>query len=114
MYQLIDPIANLQKYIDKIVHIHGKDASINWNMIKEEGVMGPRPFVFSRFPGLGDTDWRKIFEILQQAGFEGCLSIEGYHDPLFKGDREMTGQMHALNYLKWARGGDFIPNPWEL
>ncbi|MBE5769784.1 MAG: sugar phosphate isomerase/epimerase [Clostridiales bacterium] len=113
MYQLIDPIANLQKYVSKVVHVHGKDASVNWNLIKEEGITGQKPFVFSRFPGLGDTDWRKIFEILQQAGYEGCLSIEGYHDPLFKGDWEMTGQMHALQYLKWCRGGDFIPNPWN-
>ena len=25
----------------------------------------------------------------------------------------MTGQMHALRYLKFCRGGDFVPNPWD-
>ena len=38
--------------------------------------------------------------------------IEGYHDNCYNKDWEMTGQMHALNYLKWARGGDYIPTPW--
>ena len=47
------------------------------------------------------------------AGYEGCVSIEGYHDPLFSRNWEMTGQMHALNYLKWCRGGSFTPNPWD-
>jgi hypothetical protein len=35
-------------------------------------------------------------------------------DGLGKPDRddlEMTGQVHALNYLKRCRGGDIVPNP---
>ncbi|MCY2927140.1 MAG: sugar phosphate isomerase/epimerase, partial [Planctomycetota bacterium] len=24
---------------------------------------------------------------------------------------EMTGQVHALNYLKGCRGGTYVPNP---
>ena len=41
------------------------------------------------------------------------MSIEGYHDFLFNGDWEYTGQIHALRYLRWCRGGDFAPNPWD-
>lgn len=113
MYQLIDPVACLRRYVKKIVHIHGKDATIKRDLIASNGLMCGESFVESRFPGFGDTDWRKIFEILQLAGYEGCVSIEGYHDPLFSKDWEMTGQMHALNYLKWCRGGSFTPNPWD-
>jgi sugar phosphate isomerase/epimerase len=61
---------------------------------------------------MGDTDWRQIFTILYANQYEGMLSIEGYHDPWFAGEWEMTGQLHALRYLKWARGGEFTPNPW--
>lgn len=75
--------------------------------------MGRNHAIISRFPGLGDTDWRQIFTILQMAGYKGCVSIEGYHDPLFSGDWECTGQMHALSYLKWCRGGEFAPNFWN-
>lgn len=113
LLQLIDPIANLRKYAHKVVHVHGKDASLRRDLIASEGVIGKNRFAVSRFPGLGDTDWRKIIEILQTAGYTDCISIEGYHDPILSGASEMTGQVHALNYLKWCRGGTYTPNPWE-
>lgn len=113
MYQLIDPIACLRKYVSKVVHLHGKDANIHRDVIASQGVMGRDCAVESRFPGMGDVDWREIFTILNHADYQGCISIEGYHDPLYNKDWETTGQMHALNYLKWCRAGNFIPNPWE-
>ena len=113
MYQLIDPVACLRRYVKKVVHLHGKDASVKRDLIEQYGIMSQESFVESRFPGFGDTDWRRIFEILQMAGYEGCVSIEGYHDPLFSRSWETTGQLHALNYLKWCRGGSFTANPWE-
>lgn len=113
MYQLIDPIACLRKYAGKVVHIHGKDANVKRDVLAEQGFMGPDDVVDSRFPGFGDVDWRQIFAILQKADYDGCISIEGYHDFLYNGEWEMTGQLHSLNYLKWCRGGHFIPNPWE-
>jgi sugar phosphate isomerase/epimerase len=64
-------------------------------------------------PGLGDCDWRTIITYLHMVGYEGDICIEGYHDPIYANDWEATGQLHALNYLKWARCGDFTPNPWN-
>jgi len=37
--------------------------------------------------------------------------FEGWHDPVYRGDLEMTGQVHGLNYLKECRGGPFVTNP---
>ena len=113
IYQLIDPIANLRKYAKKIVHMHAKDARVRRDLLASEGIIGPRPTVEFRFPGLGGTDWREVFEILQESGYQGMMSIEGYHDFLFNGDWEYTGLAHALKYLRFCRGGDFLPNPWE-
>ncbi len=113
MYQLIDPIACLRRYAKKVVHMHGKDAVVNRDLIASQGIMGPDSIVDSRFPGFGETDWRQIFAILQKADYQGAICIEGYHDFLYNGDWEMTGQLHSLNYLKWCRGGSFTPNPWE-
>lgn len=70
------------------------------------------PFVWHRMPGFGDTNWRDIISILRSNGYEDDICIEGYHDPVYSGELEMTGQLHALNYLKWCRGGDFTPTPW--
>ena len=36
-----------------------------------------------------------------------------YKRQVYNGELEMTGQLHALNYLKWCRGGEFTPTPWE-
>ena len=104
MCQLIDPIACLRKYADKVVHVHGKDARVRKDILASEGIIGPREPVLARFPGFGDCDWREIFEILMEAGYEGAISVEGWHDVIFDGELEMDGQRHAMRYLKWCRG----------
>lgn len=111
MVSLIDPIPQLRKWVDKIFNVHGKDATIAWDIVREYGIHGPKEFVWHRTPGFGDTNWTDIITILRQAGYEGSIDIEGWHDPVYRGELEMTGQVHGLNYLKKCRGGDFIPNP---
>lgn len=111
MVSLIDPIPQLRKWASKVFHVHGKDATIAWDIVKEHGVHGPQPFVWHRTPGFGDSNWSDIITILRQNGYKGTIDIEGWHDPVYKDELEMTGQVHALNYLKRCRGGDFVPNP---
>lgn len=111
MVSLIDPIPQLRKWVDKVFHVHGKDATIAWDVIKEYGIHGPKEFVWHRTPGFGDTNWTDVITILRQAGYEGTIDIEGWHDPVYRDELEMTGQVHALNYLKQCRGGSFVPNP---
>ncbi|MBB6730958.1 sugar phosphate isomerase/epimerase family protein [Cohnella zeiphila] len=111
MVALIDPIPQLRKWTDKIFHVHGKDATIAWDIVKEYGVHGKQKYVWHRTPGFGDTNWTDVITILRQAGYQGTIDIEGWHDPVYRDELEMTGQVHALNYLKRCRGGDFVPNP---
>jgi len=111
MVNLIDPIPQLRKWVNKIFHVHGKDATVCWDIIHEYGIHGPRQFAFHRTPGFGDSNWTDIISILRLAGYKGTIDIEGWHDPVYKDDLEMTGQVHALHYLKQCRGGTFIPNP---
>ena len=113
MCQLIDPMPQIRKYGKKFVHVHAKDATVDWAAIREFGICGGEEYVWHRMPGLGDCDWRTIITYLHMAGYEGDLCVEGYHDPIYVKDWEMTGQIHALNYLRWARCGDFTPNPWD-
>lgn len=111
MVKLIDPMPQLRKYMSRIFHVHGKDATIKWDVIKEFGITGPKPFAFHRTPGFGDSNWTDIISELRMGGFKGSIDIEGWHDPVYRGDLEMTGQVHGMNYLKQCRGGVFIPNP---
>lgn len=114
MVQLIDPVAQLRKWAKKVVHVHGKDATIDWNAVKEYGIAGAKDFVWHRTPGFGDTNWTDIISILRMNGYEDDICIEGYHDNVYNQEWEMTAQIHALNYLKWCRGGAFTANPWEV
>ncbi|WP_054024066.1 sugar phosphate isomerase/epimerase family protein [Bacillus sp. FJAT-28004] len=111
MVSLIDPIPQLRKWANKVFHVHGKDATIAWDIVKEHGVHSKQQYVWHRTPGFGDSNWKDIITILRQNGYKGTIDIEGWHDPVYKDELEMTGQVHALNYLKHCRGGDFVPNP---
>ena len=108
---LVEPLPQLRTWTPKIFHVHGKDATVRWDVIRESGMYGPHTPVFHRTPGFGDSDWTAVISELRRNGFTGCIDIEGWHDPVYKGELELTGQVHALNYLKRCRGGAFVPNP---
>lgn len=111
MVSFVDPIPQLRKWVSKIHHIHGKDATINWDVIETEGIRSGSDCVWHRTPGFGDSNWTDIITILRNAGWIGAIDIEGWHDPVYRDELEMTGQVFSLEYLKGCRGGDFIQNP---
>lgn len=108
---LIDPLPQIRKWADRIFHVHGKDATVRWDVIREHGIFGHHPFVFMRTPGFGDSNWTDIISELRLAGYRGAIDIEGWHDPVYRGELEMTGQVRALAHLKACRGGAFVANP---
>jgi sugar phosphate isomerase/epimerase len=125
MVSLIDPMPQLREWVGKIYHVHGKDCTIHWDVIRKYGIHSsmhadvalPKhvspvpPFAYHRTPGFGDSNWTDIISDLRKGGFKGSIDIEGWHDPVYRGDLEMTGQVHALHYLKQCRGGFTVSNP---
>lgn len=112
MVALIDPMPQIRKWGSRIFHLHGKDATIRWDVIEEHGIIGNVEFAYHRTPGFGDSDWTRIISELRLIGFEGSIDIEGWHDPVYRDELEMTGQVFSLNYLKSCRGGEeFVKNP---
>ena len=114
MVKLIDPMPQLRKYVKHIFHVHGKDCTVLWDVVREHGVFGPQQFAFHRTPGFGDSNWTDIISELRRGGFTGSIDIEGWHDPVYRGELEMTGQVAGLNYLKQCRGGAYVANPVEV
>ncbi len=125
MVSLMDPLPQLKEWVGRVFHVHGKDATIHWDVIRKYGIhssvhadpntklpvqLAPS-YVEHRTPGFGDSNWADIITELRRGGFTGSIDIEGWHDPVYKGELEMTGQVRALNYLKACRGGDWVPNP---
>jgi sugar phosphate isomerase/epimerase len=111
MVYLIDPLPQIRKWAPRIFHVHGKDATIRWHIIREHGIFGKQPFVFMRTPGFGDSNWTDIISELHLAGYRGAIDIEGWHDPVYRDALEITGQVAGLDYLKRCRGGKILPNP---
>ncbi|MFA9478231.1 sugar phosphate isomerase/epimerase family protein [Phycisphaerales bacterium AB-hyl4] len=111
MGQLIDPLPQLRKWIDKVFHIHGKDATVLHDIVAKRGILSGDRFFYHRAPGFGDTNWADVISILRMHGYRGAIDIEGWHDPVYCGDLEMTGQVHALRHLQHCRGGTYVVEP---
>jgi len=94
---MMDYIAILDRYQDKILHVHAKDAEVR-PQIKQNGIFEPNS-VRHRTPGFGDVDWKRLFSSLTEIGYTGNLDIEGLHDPVFKDDREREGLLLSLKHL---------------
>jgi sugar phosphate isomerase/epimerase len=109
LVSFVDPLPQLRKYAHRIWHVHGKDATILWDVIREHGIRGGVPFLHHRLPGFGDTNWTDLISSLRLCGWRGSIDIEGFHDPVYRDALETTGQVAALGHLKQCRGGPFVP-----
>jgi len=110
MCQLIDPLPQLREWVGRVFHVHGKDASVHHDAVARRGIHSKDWFAFHRHPGFGDSNWTDIVSELRHGGFSGSIDIEGWHDRVYSGALEMTGQVRALHYLRDCRAS-FVPNP---
>lgn len=101
--QLIEPMPQIKAWAPRLFHLHGKDAELRPEVLRATGINGPAFFARHRIPGLGDANWAQILSELEEIGYRGTIDIEGWHDPVFKGERELDGQRFALAHLKAAR-----------
>lgn len=101
--QLIDPMPQLRTWAPRIFHLHGKDGEVRQDVLARVGIGGSERFAFHRFPGLGDSHWARILAELTAAGYRGTIDIEGGHDPIYRGEHELAGQLLALRHLQSAR-----------
>jgi len=80
----IDPVHILKKYIHRVKHVHLKDLRYNvYAEVKAKRMSfldAVRAGVFT-VPGDGDVDFKPIFDILEEAGYEGWIVVEAEQDP---------------------------------
>lgn len=100
---LADPYSQLETWLPRIFHIHGKDARVDRAALASGGLYGLRRWHASCFPGNGDSDWARILDLLAERDYAGTVDIEGWNDAEWSGDRELEGQKRALAHLKNCR-----------
>jgi sugar phosphate isomerase/epimerase len=84
MVSLNDPLPQLRKWVGKVFNVHGKDATIAWDVVRAHGIRGNTPYVWHRTPGFGDTNWTDVISILRMNGYKGSIDIEAFTTRLQK------------------------------
>lgn len=93
----IDPLMQLEAWLPRIKHVHGKDALIDWDLLKRIGLYAPDKPISSVLPGEGESDWEGIIRILQSGGYDGSIDIETKGQKFFP---ELDDKQRSLEYLQ--------------
>ena len=100
-----DVLGVLKKYVGRVKHVHLK--SIRKDVIEDAKVKGysfldsVRAGSFT-VPGDGDFDFTPVFDILDEAGYEGWVVVEAEQDPAKANPYEYA--VLARNYIREKTG----------
>lgn len=100
MWQWIEPLEILDRFISRIHMVHAKDTQIYRERLNMSGVYpdGRAGWWRYRLPGFASFDWEALFRRLYELGYEGNVVIE-HEDGTFSGDRRLEGFRLSGNYL---------------
>lgn len=112
IWQFMDPYKAVLEFGGKIAHVHAKDTEILYDKLKETGILyNPRPTGNTfhgwwryRVPGLGQIDWNRLIDCLNQVHYTGTISLE-HEDAVWEGDIEkvkcglLRGRRHLEQFL---------------
>jgi sugar phosphate isomerase/epimerase len=108
IWQGLDPVEFIREFPDRIYHMHVKDTIVTLN--GRTGILGshlnfgdPRRGWDFRSPGRGGVNFEEIIRALNQAGYDGPLSVEWEDSGM---DRE-HGAREACEFLRKL---DFEPS----
>ena len=106
--QGIDPVRFLEEFAVRVYHFHGKDTEILPEGLYEFGHEQPATFAERipygdqawryTIPGHGIVPWVKLFRILKEHGYSGCVSVE-----LEDGNFHRVAEAEQLGIVQGAR-----------
>jgi sugar phosphate isomerase/epimerase len=96
--QFMDPIQTAHDFAGYIYDVHLKDTEILWPVLRRGGItpVDHASWWRYRIPGMGCINWAEFFSILQDAGYQGAMSVE-HEDPLY-GDGTNRGPDFSEQY----------------
>ena len=85
--QFMDPIQTARDFVEHIYDVHLKDTEIFWPVLRAGGInpVNKAHWWTYRIPGMGSISWRDFFSVLQEAGYDGAMSVE-QEDPFYGAD----------------------------
>lgn len=98
IWQMMDYIAPIYEFKDRIFHVHFKDIKIHQDKLSEVGIMAyPLEYMSPKLPGLGDVKWDAYVSALTDIGYDGyaCIEVE---DRAFE-----TSDERVLDSLKLSK-----------
>jgi sugar phosphate isomerase/epimerase len=108
LWQGVDPVEFIREFPDRIYHVHIKDAIVTLN--GRTGILAshlnfgdPRRGWDFRSPGRGGVNFEEIIRALNQAGYQGPLSVEWE-------DVGMDREHGAREACEFVRKLDFEPS----
>ncbi|TWT36329.1 Inosose dehydratase [Posidoniimonas corsicana] len=75
--QLMDPIAPLREFADRVLHVHAKDMRVDPDRLNDVGSLAlPMDRSAAKIPGRGDIDWAALVATLCETGYGGAVCVE--------------------------------------
>lgn len=109
-FQLIDYIAPIAEFKDRIFHVHAKDSEVFEDKLAEYGVFNKQldgegtGYWQFRMPGMGQVDFQAFIKALKENGYDDVISIE-HEDPMYEGSEKkvkeglLIGKRHLEHYI---------------
>ena len=96
--QFMDPMQTARDFAAHIYDVHLKDTEILWPVLRRGGInpLDHAAWWRYRIPGMGCINWGEFFAILQDAGYQGAMSIE--HEDALYGDGTNKGPDFSEEY----------------
>ncbi len=77
VWQMMDHLAPLHEFAERIYHIHAKDVRIDRQKLNSVGTMAtPLEYHCPKLPGLGEIEWGRFISHLGDSGYRGPVCIE--------------------------------------
>jgi sugar phosphate isomerase/epimerase len=77
VWQMMDHVAPLREFADRIFHVHAKDVRIDRHKLDDVGILAtPLEYHCPKLPGLGEIDWGRFLSVLGDVGYRGPVCIE--------------------------------------
>lgn len=94
VWQMMDPIAPLMEFKDRLHHVHAKDARIDRDRLNDVGIMAnPLEYHLPKLPGFGEVNWGRFFSVLTDTGYTGPVCVE-VEDRAY--EQSLSGRLAAL------------------